>query len=148
MEKTVRSIRVLAWGLDYKKTRRADAVGGERWLTTLTRLNDGRLLCTWEGRTRPAYAEVRQVLSRGLAQYAHPEILWCDNYLTEWAAPIASLYNLRLHVRMADSQLRVELPKEPEAVEAPAFMPEPEASFWRHYWEKFNSYMNREGASA
>jgi len=97
----------VAWGIDYRRTRRQDARHEERWILALTRLDDGRLIASWECSRRPGVEEVRRVLGLGLARWAHPELIWCDGYLAHWVTPIAEQYGMRVHVRYAKRPLRV-----------------------------------------
>lgn len=89
----------IAWGLDYRKVRSSGHELGERWLTTLTRLNDGKLLNTWHSTERPQVQEVRRVLARAILKHQKPEVLWVDTYLSQFAAAEAERYHIRLHIR-------------------------------------------------
>jgi hypothetical protein len=88
-----------AWGLDYRKIRSAAHRLGERWLLTLTRLNDGKLLQTWHSAARPGVQEVRRVLAKALVRYPQPDLLWCDVYLSNVVGPECEKYGLRMHIR-------------------------------------------------
>ncbi len=116
----------IAWGIDYRRIRRAPNTQHERWITLMTRLNDGRLLISWESSQRPECREVRQVLGKGLVTFPPPEILWCDSYLSRWVAPIADRFDLRLHIRtVALRAIPLDVPHSnplanaPEAVQTP-----------------------------
>lgn len=86
-----------AWGLDY---RNVSVDGFDGWAIMLTRLSDGRMLACWHSHHRPQVHEVRKVLARGLLHHEWPDVLWVDEWLSQFAAAECEKYGIRMHIRM------------------------------------------------
>lgn len=87
----------MAWGLDY---RNVDVEGFHGWMITLIRLSDGKMLSCRHSGHRPQVREVRSVMARGLLHNKWPEILWVDEWLSQFAAAECKKYGIRMHIRM------------------------------------------------
>lgn len=123
-------VMIAAWGMDYRKTQQAiEGRRGERWITIITRLTDGKILSSWWSDHRPVLADIRQVMGWALTKYARPEVIWCDAYLADWVTPIVRPYGVRIHLRMIVRRVTPAPEALPIPPEPPASGVEPRPSF-------------------